>query len=49
MDVSGQLHALAALPPGKNPFLSTEQAAGLAPESVWREGEVERLLALSEI
>ena len=45
MDVIGQLHALAALSPGKkNPFVSTEQVAGLAPESVWKEGEVERSL-----
>jgi hypothetical protein len=44
MDVSGQLHAVTALSPRKNPFVSTEQDAGLAPESVWKEGEVERSL-----
>ena len=44
MDVNGQLHALAALSPGKNPLVSTEQFAGLASESVWKEGEVERSL-----
>lgn len=44
VEVSGQLHALAALSPGKNPFVSTEQDVGLAPESVWKEGEVARSL-----
>lgn len=44
MDVIGQLHALTALSPGKNPFVSTEQDVGLTPESIWKEGEVERSL-----
>jgi hypothetical protein len=44
IDVSGQLPTLAALSPDKNPFVSTQQDAGLVPESVWNEGEVERSL-----
>jgi hypothetical protein len=35
MEVSGQLHAPAALPPGKEPHLPVEQEAGWAPEPVW--------------
>jgi hypothetical protein len=35
MEVSGQLHALAALLPGKEPMVPTEQEAGWAPEPVW--------------
>jgi hypothetical protein len=34
-EVSGQLHAPAALPPGKEPPLSIGQKAGWAPEPVW--------------
>jgi len=33
--VSGQLHALAASPPGKRQPVITEQEAGWAPEPVW--------------
>jgi len=32
MKVSGQLHAPAALPPGKEPLVSIGQEAGRAPE-----------------
>jgi hypothetical protein len=35
MDVSGQLHAPAALPPGKEPLVPTELEAGWAPEPFW--------------
>jgi hypothetical protein len=35
MEVSGQLQALAALPPGKEPLVPTGYEAGWAPESVW--------------
>jgi hypothetical protein len=35
MEVSGQFHAPAALPPGKQPPVSIGQEAGWAPEPVW--------------
>jgi hypothetical protein len=35
MEVSGQLHAPAALPPGKEPLVPIGQEAGWAPEPVW--------------
>jgi len=35
MDVSGQLHAPVALPPGKKLLVSIGQEAGWAPEPVW--------------
>jgi hypothetical protein len=35
MEVSGQLHVPAALPPRKEPFIPVEQEAGWAPEQVW--------------
>jgi hypothetical protein len=35
MEVSGQLHAPAALPSGKEPLLPTEYEAGWAPQPVW--------------
>jgi hypothetical protein len=35
MEVSGQLHAPAALPPGKEPLVRTEQEAEWAPEPFW--------------
>jgi hypothetical protein len=35
MDVSGQLHDPAALPPGKDPLVPTGQEAGWAPEPFW--------------
>jgi hypothetical protein len=35
MEVSGQFHAPATLPPEKEPLVPTEQEAGWAPESVW--------------
>jgi hypothetical protein len=35
MEVSGQLHAPAALPPGKDPPVPNGQEAGWAPESFW--------------
>jgi hypothetical protein len=33
--MSGQLHAPAALPPGKEPLVLTGQETGLAPDLVW--------------
>jgi hypothetical protein len=35
MEVSGQLHTLAALPPGKEPSVPLGYEAGWAPEPVW--------------
>jgi hypothetical protein len=35
MEVSGQLHAPAALPPGKEPLVPIGQEAGWAPEPFW--------------
>jgi len=35
MEVSGQLHAPAALPQGKEPLVSIVQEVGWAPELVW--------------
>jgi hypothetical protein len=35
MDVSGQLHALAALAPREEPPVPTEQEAVMAPALVW--------------
>jgi len=35
MEVSGQLHAPAALPLGKEPLVPTEYEAGWDPEPVW--------------
>jgi len=35
MEVSGQLHALVALPPGKEPLVSIGQETGWAPEHFW--------------
>jgi len=35
MEVSDQLHALAALPLGKEPMVPTGQETGWAPEAVW--------------
>jgi hypothetical protein len=35
MEVSGQLHELAALPPGKEPQEPIGLEAGWAPDSVW--------------
>jgi hypothetical protein len=35
MEVSGQLHAPAALPPGKDPPVPNGQKAGWAPEPFW--------------
>jgi hypothetical protein len=35
MEVSGQLHAPAALPPGKETLVPTGQEAGWAPEPFW--------------
>jgi len=36
MEVSGQLHASAALPPGKEPQVPDGQQDGCAPESFWK-------------
>jgi hypothetical protein len=35
MEVSGQFHAPAALPQGKEPLVSIGKEAGWAPEPVW--------------
>jgi len=35
VEVSGWLHALAALPPGKESLVSIRQEAGWAPELTW--------------
>jgi len=35
MQVSGQPHTLAALLPGKEPWVLIKQEAGWAPEAVW--------------
>jgi hypothetical protein len=35
MELSGQLHALDALPPGKEPLVHTGQEAGWVPEPFW--------------
>jgi hypothetical protein len=35
MEVSGQLHAPAALPPGEESPVPTEQEAGWNPEPAW--------------
>jgi len=35
MEVSGQLHVPAALAPGKQPPVPTDQEVGWAPEQVW--------------
>jgi hypothetical protein len=36
MKVSGQLHALTALPPGKEPKVAIVLEVGWAPELVWK-------------
>jgi len=38
MEVSGQLHAPAAVPPGKEPLVPTGKQAGWAPEPAGRGG-----------
>jgi len=35
MEMSGQLHTPAALPPGKEPLVSAGQEVGWAPEPFW--------------
>jgi len=35
MEVSGQFHDPAALPPGNEPLVSIKKEAGWAPEPVW--------------
>jgi hypothetical protein len=35
MEVSGQFHAPASLPPGKEPSVPTVSESGWAPETVW--------------
>jgi hypothetical protein len=35
LEVTGQLHAPAALPPGKEPPVTIGKEAGWAPEPVW--------------
>jgi hypothetical protein len=45
---SGQLHALGALHPGKQPIVPTEQEAEWAPEPVWTLWSKEKSLLLPE-
>jgi hypothetical protein len=40
MKVCGQLHALAALPPGKEPLVPVEKEAGKDPDSVGNFAEI---------
>jgi hypothetical protein len=47
MEVSGHLHSLVALPPGKGPSVPTVQEAGWAPEPVWKLWRREKSLALA--
>jgi hypothetical protein len=47
MGVSGQLHALAALPPGKESPEPFDQEAGWFPEPVWTFWRTESSLALA--
>jgi len=42
MEVSGQLHAPAALHPGKEPLVPTEKMATWAPEPMWTRGRSEK-------
>jgi hypothetical protein len=49
MEVSGQFHAPAALPPGKKPLVSIVKEAGWAPEPVWTRWLGEKLRAPTEI
>jgi hypothetical protein len=46
MEVSGQFHVPADLPPGKAPPESIRWEAGWAPESVWGCGEEKNLFPL---
>jgi hypothetical protein len=48
MEVTGQLHGPAALPPGKEPLLHIGQEAGWAPQPVWTPWWGEKLLAPTE-
>jgi hypothetical protein len=45
MEVGGQLHASAALPPEKERTVSIGFEAGWAPEPVWAMGSTEKFLA----
>lgn len=45
MVASGQLHVLAALPPGKESLVPIQQEAGWAPEPVWILWSTEKFLA----
>ena len=49
MEVRGQLHSPATLPPGKKNSVSTEQEAGWAPLSVWTFRRRENILSILEI
>jgi hypothetical protein len=48
MEVNGQLHAPAALHPGKQPLVTTELEAGWAPEQVWTRWWREKFPAAAE-
>jgi len=50
MEVSGELHAPAALPPGKEPPFTMGEEAGYIPEPVrrrWRREEIYHRIVLS--
>jgi hypothetical protein len=44
IQMSGQLHAAAALPPGKEPLIQIEEEARQAPEPAWMLWEREKSL-----
>jgi hypothetical protein len=49
MDVSGQIHAPAALASGKEPLLPIRREAGWDPEPVWKRWWREKFVAPDEI
>jgi hypothetical protein len=48
MEVSGQLHVLAALTPGKEALISIGSEAGWAPELVWMQWQREKIPARNQ-
>jgi hypothetical protein len=49
LEVSGQLHVAAVLPPGKGPPVPIGEEAGWAPESVWTLWRREKNLSMPGI